>query len=1205
MFRGLLSFGPLSFGPLSFGPLSSGSRRFVVSLALLGLLTASLSAQVSNATGNIQGTITDPTGAVVPEARVTILNKATGRTIDSTSTSSGVYTSGSLVPGVYTVRIEVSGFQAVELTATVQVGVTTSGNIKLQVGSSTQTVEVRGEEIRINTEQATVQGVVTRDQIETLPINGRNFLDLAQLEPGVQIQDGSGFDPTKNGFSSISFGGRFGRTARIEVDGVDISDETVGTTTQNIPAGAIEEFQIGQSSLDLSSELTSSGSVNVATQSGTNHLHGQGFYDFRDHRFAAALPGGSDSPFQRNQFGGSLGGALIKDKVFFFLDGERVKQDLSAPVLPSSPFNSLAGHFSSPFRDTEVFGKLDWQIKPDNYKFFYRFSFEQNRNVAAIIPNSFQPFANNSHTPVHAIGLDFNTGSYTHSIRVSYMKFRNGITDATSGTGIFNPAPKLELAIGNDASCLTPGADIFCSGPSFLAPQTTFQSNKQFKYDGSKTWNDHIFRFGGGFNHIQGGGTANFLGLAPEVGALAGSGPTLNDPNPLDYPAQEVVLGNGQGFGSELKAFGLPGGGLGPDNRISLYFGDTWKFRPNLTLTAGLRYQRDSGRTDSDLAPTPCSQLDPTLAANLSAAGTPCTGNILDLFGKGLGGRVRQPNLNFGPQVGVAWDPFKDGKTVVRAGAGIYYENSVWNNVLYDRPPRLAQGLFNGLQTACTGGAAQTFTLPDGTVVTPTFCGQPIGVVADQIAALQQQYQAATIAAGPAVNGGFIGNTLSSGQNFAGTSLFGPHYETPRSLQMNVGFQRQIGKDGVLTMDYLRNVATHTLLSVDVNHVGDAHFLNVANGLAAINATAQAIDPACGSAGAAGSASQAVVNCILSNFPTTSITDFANNGLDSGSFLCGGSPCPTAAFPGINPNLGVNQMLFPIGRSLYTGYQFSFKQNVANPFRGVRRMNLVASYAWSKYIATARDGDFVNPATDNAHPLQSIGPNGLDRRHQISVGGTAELPRNFRLGLISHFYSPLPLDLSVPASGNVGGIFTSDITGDGSGDGSSVSPGGDLLPGTKLGAFGRTVTSIAALDKLIGSYNLNFAGFETPAGVALLQSGLFTHDQLIRLGGVAQPIQNTQPGAVMQSWLRALDLSLAWTYKPIESVTIEPSVSVFNVFNFANFDGPNQTLNGTLDGSSGSVNGPGGHSNDRTGLGTGVFALGSPRAIEFGLKVTF
>ena len=1164
-------------------------------VVLISLLSISAPAQVSNATGNIQGTITDPSGAVVPDTKVMIVNKATGRNIETSTTSAGVYTSGSLIPGVYTVRVEVSGFETVELTANVQIGVTTGGNIKLQVGQAGQIVEVKGENIRVNTEQATVQGVVTRDQIETLPINGRNFLDLAQLEPGVQIQDGGGFDPTKNGFTSISFGGRFGRTARIEVDGVDISDETVGTTTQNIPASAIEEFQIGQSSLDLSTELTSSGSVNVATRSGTNKVHGEGYYDFRDHRVAAALPGGLNSPFQRHQFGGGLGGALVKDKVFFFLDSERIKQDLSAPGLA---FGQPAPNYKSPFRDTQLFGKLDWQIKPDNYHFFYRFSYEQNSDLAPIIPASYQVFANSSHTPVHALGLDFNRGSYTHSIRVSYMKFRNGIGDATKGVSV-NPAPNLELAIGNDQHCLTPGQDVFCSGPSYLAPQTTFQSNKQFKYDGSRTYKAHIFRFGGGYNRIQGGGTADFLGLAPAVNAIAIKGLT----DPLAYTADNVVLGNGQGLNSDLKAFGLPGGGLGPDNRISLYAGDTWKFRPNLTITGGIRYQRDTGRTDSDLAPTPCSQLDPTLAANLAAAGTPCTGAILNLYGAGLGSRVRQPNTNFGPQLGITWDPFKDGKTVVRLGAGIYYENSIWNNILYDRPARLQKGLFNGSQIACSGGVAQTFTLPDGTGITPTFCGQPIGTVADQIAALQQQYQAATIAAGPAVNGGFIGNSLTSGLNATGTELFAPAYKTPRSLQMNLGFQRQFGLNSVFTLDYLRNVSTHTLLGIDVNHVGDANFLNVANALAAINATGAQYG--CAPAAVAGSASQAVVNCVRAANSQADITTFAANGLDSGSFLCFGGPCPNAAFPGINRNLGMNQMQFPIGYSKYTGLQMSFKQNVDHPFRYVRHMNLVASYSLSKYIASARDGDYINPAVDNNHPLQSIGPNGLDRRHQFSIGGTADLPRHFRLGLISHFYSPLPLDLTVPVTGNLGGIFTSDVTGDGSGDGSPVSGSNDLLPGTKLGAFGRTITSIAALNSAISLYNTNRGNLPTPAGNALIGAGLVTQSQLQQLGAVAPILQTAPPGAVTQAWLRSFDTSLAWTYKLRDTVTIEPNVSVFNVLNFANFDGPNQTLIGTLDGVTGVNSGVGHTGGDRTGFGTGVFSLGAPRTIEFGLKISF
>src|SRR2546423_3207929 len=212
------------------------------------------------------------------------------------------------------------GFRSVSQRITVQVGNTSTFNPKLAVGQESQIIEVQASEGQVNTEQASVQGVLTATQIENLPVNGRNFLDLAQLEPGVQIQDGTNFDPTKVGYSSISFGGRFGRTARIEVDGVDISDETVGTTTQDVPASAIQEFQLSQSSLDLSNELTSSGAVNVTTKSGTNKLHGEGFGYFRGNQVAAALPGPMAPPFQREQFGGDLGGAIKKDKIFLFLD---------------------------------------------------------------------------------------------------------------------------------------------------------------------------------------------------------------------------------------------------------------------------------------------------------------------------------------------------------------------------------------------------------------------------------------------------------------------------------------------------------------------------------------------------------------------------------------------------------------------------------------------------------------------------------------------------------------------------------------------------------------------------------------------------------------------------------------------------------------------------------------------------------------------
>jgi len=168
-----------------------------------------LLAQTTVGQGSIQGTITDPSGAVVGGAKITITHKDTAQVISQTSTNSGTYNSGGLIPGDYTLRVEAKGFRTAEQAFAVQVGVTSSGNIKLEVGEASQVVEVQASSIQVNTEQSTVQGVITGDQIDKLPVDGRNFLDLAQLEPGVQIQDGQMFDPTKAGYSSVSINGVF------------------------------------------------------------------------------------------------------------------------------------------------------------------------------------------------------------------------------------------------------------------------------------------------------------------------------------------------------------------------------------------------------------------------------------------------------------------------------------------------------------------------------------------------------------------------------------------------------------------------------------------------------------------------------------------------------------------------------------------------------------------------------------------------------------------------------------------------------------------------------------------------------------------------------------------------------------------------------------------------------------------------------------
>jgi Carboxypeptidase regulatory-like domain len=1193
----------------------------VVVIALLAFAPFAYS-QSNISAGSISGTVTDPSGATVPNAPVTITNTATGHAINLTTNSSGTYTTGALPPGPYTVKVAAKGFQSVSLPLTVQVGNTASGNVKLTLGQETQVVEVQAETEQVNTQQATVQGVLNAQQIENLPVNGRNFLDLAQLEPGVQIQDGQNFDPTKAGYSSISFGGRFGRTARINVDGVDISDETVGTTTEDIPSSAIQEFQLAQSNLDISTDLTSSGAVNVVTKSGTNALHGEGFGLFRDSSQAAALPTppGFKAPFQRSQFGGSIGGPIIKDKLFFFLDAERIKQDSISPVVVSDvtnsaglnvPFSQNSGTFTQPFRETSTLARADYQL--GKAKLFYRFSYFQN-SLPATFGLGFSVYDNKDITRNHVFGIDFATGAWSHSIRYSYLKFQNQIVDQTTGTGL----PFADLGI--EMRILPTG---FISGPNLLAPQSTPQANHEAKYDGIKTFGKHTFRFGASYNHIQGGGFAKFFSIAPRVTSTASpsvvdtaaTGPFAGGAaNPLNYPVQSVVLGNGQGFSTENPALGFPAGGLGPDNRIGVYIADVWKLFPNFTVNAGLRYDRDTGRTDSDLPAIP--EINAVLP--------------------GFGNAVKNPNLNFAPQLGIALDPTGKGTTVFRAGIGMFYENVIYNNVLFDRPLRLRNGAFLQTPTACRNGSPQPVTInnPDGTTGTifapAAACSGPIGLAAPLIAAFQQQYQALNPFDINAPNPNFIGGIIGAGESFP-LGLFAPNYQTPRSVQMNFGFQHEVRRGMIASVDFLRNVTTHTLLGIDPNKAGDARFFDKNAALNAINLTLQQCK--------VGTIDQAIAACpglhpAVNGAPAggATIGDFAGNGLtsplDAGG-PCGpnlGAPC---AFPGLNPNLGQAFFLEPVGRSTYNAIQMKLSQNVTRPMKGIRALNFQVAYSLSRFSNSGgsqltgtqgdNDQDFVLQAADNNNPNQFFGPSLLDRTHQFSFGGYFDTPGSFRIGMIGHFYSPLPATISVPDPATGGGIFQTDFTGDGSIQ--------DPFPGTTMGFFDRHIDA-AGLNNFLTNYNAAHGGQPTPAGQALLASGLMTLAQLQALGGVA-PLYVTDPstqcgnvaagqlpsfdcfqlapaGQVNMDWLRSLDMSFAWRHTFRERFTIEPSVKVFNILNFANFNLPPNTLSGILSGGPGSLNGTTYNANNtRVGNGTGVYAVGAPRQIEWGLRVTF
>ncbi len=1138
--------------------------------------------------------MTDPTGAVLANAVVTLSDPSHGYKNQQKANNLGKFEFPDVAPGTYKVAVEAPGFVTYAENVTVRVGLSTPVEARMKVGAAATELTVEGAAENIDPIRSTVQGIVSGNQIDSLPLNGRNFLDLAQQQPGVVVVDGGDFDPTKNGMTGVSVGGRTGRVTRIQVDGVDITDETVGTTVANISNEAIQEFNIAQSNLDPSTDMTSSGAVNIITRSGSNAIHGSGFFLFRDSAIAAdqrvdktdplnPTQLSPKPPFRRKLMGGRVGGPFIKDKWFWHVEYERNQQARST-ITTTPLFPQFNGAHPVPFNERMAGARTDFNLS-NNIKLFYRFSHNWNNGVTGFGGTDLQAYANLNNTNIHVVGMDYASGHFTHQARFSYVNFNNFIIAA-------NDQAQTPLSVGPGAEPVqfyeSENLDLVL-GPDYLAPQKTFQDNKQIKYDGSFLHGRHTIRFGAEVNHIVDGLYAAFFANGPRAWTTtsgmeeAAANPSYVPFNsngftdPLNWPLLRARVSNGLGYFSEIPTHNQPFGGL-INTRVGFYGQDTIQVTRNLNVNIGLRWTLNTNLDNNDLA----------------------RAHTVALFDQRLASNPVRPTNNFGPSFGFAWNVRGDGRTVLRGGAGLYYETNIINSFMFDRKTNVPPGFgasypYVGgpyspvLKDPITGSPVFDFTT-QCTGVNATnncFAGTPISIGAALPFIIQGDlaYKTAYAAAAAAypTPGAKDSFDLNHG-TIGGDQLVFPQYKTPYGIQANIGFQRELKKGLVLTADYVRNHGVHFNSQVDWNRIGAADTLNVPAAITAINNTFNAAG--CGTGLAPGTpAWTTAVNCTIA--AGYKISKFASKGLGSGVGYQG------MAFGGMNRNFQNVYVIMPVGLSTFQALQVALRGDVGS-WGFLKKVSTNVTYQLGRFETTNADQDFNSVAAYNDRPTKFYGPYNQDRTHQFGFTFSFELPGRVEFTTTNALRSRRASSLFLSSGGSSADIFYDDLDGDGI--------TADPVPGTNRGAFGRTVMA-GTINNLIDKYNSTYAGQLTPAGVALVNAGLFSEAQLKSLGAVAKTLAPADAGQVDNPWFFNSDLRLSKTVKITEHLNVVPMMEIFNVFNHANYNALSETLNGGL----GSPNGTTSllENADRVGFGSGSFSPGTQRAFQFGVRVNW
>jgi hypothetical protein len=718
------------------------------------LLVSEVIAQTTQ--GGIVGAIKDQNGAQIVGAKVTVTSLATGLQRESTTADNGIFRIMALPTGIYQIKAEAAGF-ATATTTDVEVGVDQirTIDIELHVGAKAEVVQVQADATLTETETSKLGEIIDNRKVEDLPLNGRDFAQLARLSPGVSSSGGGGGQQGgEGGVSGFSSNGQRSTSNNFLVDGVDNNDSFGGTAAQIPSIDSIQEFEVQTNSFSAEYGRNTGSVVNLVTKSGSNRLHGSA-YEFLRNDALDARNFFNDSDFAKpavrlNQFGGTLGGPIIQNKTFFFLNYEGFRRKAGITLITNVPtvaeregnfldnngnpitipvnttsaqiFNTLfpkpnltssSGNFiSSP---TQTDGTDQFLVKVDHH---LRASDTVSARYSRTRVDTFFPFTpGQSGTNIPGYGVNQDGAnqlvalSYTRVISPTTLnEARFGFTrsnillatqtgpqaadfgfntgwPANSPLGLGN-IPQLTFAggfVGGSSSVTNLGGGI--DQPSRTATNT-FQWIDNFSHSTAK----HSVKVGADIHYQQlnrfydlaFSGQISFSGLDNTAGTDS-SGNPVNIPNALIDFAEGIPDGALQFIGDSHRNF--------TNESYGLFAQDTFKLLPNVTLNYGLRYELNTvlheahGRLSSwrpQNYTTYLNPTDPTIQTNLAAL--EASGIVTQ---NQVGGIYDGDHNNFAPRIGLAWDLFGNGKTVLRTGYGVFYETIIGNipgNVMLNPP---------------------------------------------------------------------------------------------------------------------------------------------------------------------------------------------------------------------------------------------------------------------------------------------------------------------------------------------------------------------------------------------------------------------------------------------------------------------------------------------------------------------------------------